>query len=178
MIQAEAAEPPKDPIRPKVMMNTILAGVIGAMVAVGLIFLIEALDDTIRGTDEVTRYLNLPVLGAIRKIEASEAPITAVKPRAPVSEDFRSLRTNIQFVSVDAPLRSILVTSPTPEDGKTTVALNLSIILVQGGSRVSLIDADLRRPAIHKSMRLSNRWGLTSLFTNEDMRLDGMKLHG
>jgi non-specific protein-tyrosine kinase len=174
VIQAEAAEPPKNPIRPKVMMNTGLAGALGAMLAIGFILLLEALDDTIRGTDEVSRYLDLPVLGAIRKIEASEGPITAIKPRAPVSEDFRSLRTNIQFVSVDAPLRTILVTSPTPEDGKTTVALNLSIILAQGGSRVALIDADLRRPAIHKNMRLSNRWGLTSLFTNEELRLDGI----
>lgn len=174
VVQAEAADSPTQPIRPRVMMNTALAGIVGAMVAVGLIFLIDVLDDTIRDSDEVNRYLKLPVLGAIRKIDQSEAPVTVVKPRAPVSEDFRSLRTNIQFASVDSDLSTILITSPTPEDGKTTVSLNLSIIMAQGGSKVTLIDADLRRPAIHHQMHLSNRWGLTSLFTHDDLRLDGI----
>ncbi|MCJ7702848.1 MAG: polysaccharide biosynthesis tyrosine autokinase [Anaerolineales bacterium] len=174
VVQAEAADSPTQPIRPQVMMNTALAGIVGAMVAVGLIFLIDVMDDTIRDSDEVNRYLKLPVLGAIRKIDQSEAPVTVVKPRAPVSEDFRSLRTNIQFASVDSELSTILITSPTPEDGKTTVSLNLSIIMAQGGSKVTLIDADLRRPAIHRQMHLSNRWGLTSLFTHDDLRLDGI----
>jgi len=171
---AENADPPAVPIRPRIFMNTMLAGVIGAMVALGLIFLIDALDDTIRGTDEVNRYLRLPVLGVIRKMDESDGPVTAVKPRAPVSEDFRSLRTNIQFASVDVPLRTILVTSPTPFDGKTTVSTNLSIVLTQGGRKVVLIDADLRRPAVHQQMGLSNRWGLTSLFTNEEYLMDGI----
>jgi non-specific protein-tyrosine kinase len=136
--------------------------------------LIEVLDDTIHGSDEIDRYLGLPVLGVIRKIDGSQAVIAAIKPRSPASEDFRSLRTNIQFASVDYPLRSILITSPTPEDGKTVIATNLSIILAQGGQQVALIDADLRRPRVHQYMQIPNKWGLSYLFTSKDERLDGV----
>jgi non-specific protein-tyrosine kinase len=171
---AEQADPPFNPIRPRILTNTALASVLGAMIAVAGILLIDALDDTIRDTDEVDRYLKLPVLGVIRKIDETNRPITAIKPRAPVSEDFRSLRTNIQFASVDYPLGTILVTSPAPADGKTTISVNLSIILTQGGRKVSLVDADLRRPAIHEQLGLNNRWGLTSLFMEESVRLNSL----
>jgi non-specific protein-tyrosine kinase len=174
VVYAEMADPPSTPIGPRVLANTGLASILGAMAAVGCILLIDALDDTIRDSDEVERYLKLPVLGVIRRVDEIEGPITAIKPRAPVSEDFRSLRTNIQFASVDYPLGTILVTSPSPGDGKTTVSVNLSIILTQGGRKVSLIDADLRRPAIHEQMHLSNHWGLTSLFMDENIRLDSI----
>ena len=171
---AELADPPVNPIHPQVLRNTGLASVLGAMVAVAGILLIDALDDTIRDSDEVDRYLKLPVLGVIRRVDEIEGPITAVKPRAPVSEDFRSLRTNIQFASVDYPLGTILVTSPSPADGKTTISVNLSVILTQGGRKVALVDADLRRPAIHEQMHLSNHWGLTSMFMDDNLHLDSI----
>jgi len=174
VVQVEIADAPEIPIRPRILMNTALASVVGAMMAVGSIFLIEALDDTIRNIDQVNQILKLPVLGMIRKMEESDAPITAVQPRAPASEDFRSLRTNIQFASVDYPLTTILVTSPTPGDGKTTVAINLSIILAQSGKKITLLDTDLRRPRIHHQLKISNRWGLTSLFMNEDIYLESV----
>jgi non-specific protein-tyrosine kinase len=174
VIQVEEADPPESPIRPRILMNTALAGVVGGMLAVGAIFLIEALDDTIHGSDEIDRYLDLPVLGVIRRIEGNQAVIAAIKPRSPAAEDFRSLRTNIQFASVDSPLSSILITSPTPEDGKSVIATNLSIILAQGGQQVALIDADLRRPRVHEYMQIPNQWGLSYLFTSKDDRLDGV----
>ncbi len=173
IVQAERAVPSDVPISPRILMNTALAGVVGAMLAVGVIFLIEALDDTIRGPDEVTRYLQLPVLGVIQQVDESEELITISEPRSPVSEAFRSLRTSIQYTSVDFPLRKILVTSPMQGEGKTTIATNLGIVLAQGGKKVSLVDADLRRPTLHRKMRVSNRRGLTSLFMGEDIHLDG-----
>ncbi len=174
VIPVEMADAPTSPIRPNTLKNTAMGGVVGAMLAVGIIYLIEVLDDTIHGSDEIDRYLGLPVLGVIRKIDGSQAVIAAIKPRSPASEDFRSLRTNIQFASVDYPLRSILITSPTPEDGKTVIATNLSIILAQGGQQVALIDADLRRPRVHQYMQIPNKWGLSYLFTSKDERLDGV----
>ena len=94
-------------------------------------------------------------------------------PRAPISEAYRSLRTNIQFASVDKPIQSLLITSIAPSEGKTTVAANLSITLAQGGRNVILIDADLRKPKLHRRMNLPNRKGLTSLFMQPELQLDG-----
>jgi non-specific protein-tyrosine kinase len=83
------------------------------------------------------------------------------------------LRTNIQFASVDYPLRAIMITSTSPSEGKTTIAANLGVVLAQGGRDVVLLDADLRRPRIHRVFGLANRKGLTSLFVQKVINLDG-----
>jgi capsular exopolysaccharide synthesis family protein len=163
--QVEAAVPPLAPVSPRVMNNTLLAAVVGLMLAVGVIFLVEALNDTLRGPDDVTRQLGLPILGLIAAHEAGEGTIiSATSPRSPVAEAFRSLRTNIQYAAVDTPLRSLLVTSPTAEDGKTTVAANLAVVLAQSGQQVVLLDTDLRRPRVHAALGLPNRHGMSELF--------------
>jgi non-specific protein-tyrosine kinase len=167
---------PNRTIRPKVLQNTLLAAVVGGMLAVGLIFLIDALDNTIKGPDDIARHLGLPTLGAISHVPQKNGdltPVTISQPRAPISESYRALRTNIQFASVDRPIRSLLVTSIGPAEGKTTIASNLSVALAQGGSNVILIDADLRKPQLHRRMNLPNRKGLTSLFMQADIHLDG-----
>ena len=164
IVQIEPAIPPEKPVRPRVLMNTALAGVVGGMLAVGVIFLIETLDDTIKDPEVITTHLGLPLLGNILYVEKDEEPITVRQPRSPVSEAYRSLRTSIQYASVDYPIKTLLVTSPSPGEGKSTVSINLAIVLAQSGLRVILVDADLRRPVIHKRLNLSNRGGLTSLF--------------
>jgi len=174
VITVEMAEPAGGAISPNITNNTAMGGVVGAVIAIGIIYLMDLLDDTIHGSDEISRYLNLPVLGVVRKINGNPAIVTAIKPRSPAAEDFRSLRTNIQFASVDYHLSTLLITSPTPTDGKSVIATNLSIVLAQGGQKVSLIDADLRRPRIHDYMQIPNQWGLTYLFTNKDNHLDGV----
>jgi Mrp family chromosome partitioning ATPase len=81
-----------------------------------------------------------------------------------VAESFRALRTNVNFASVDAPLRRIVITSPTPSDGKSTIAANLAVVIAQSEKKVVLIDADMRRPKIHIFFGLANRFELSDMF--------------
>ncbi len=172
IVSVEPAVPPIVPIRPRTMANTLIAGAVGLLLAIGAVLLIEAMDDTL-SPDDITRQLKLPVLGIITRHNVGEKPVTSTQPRSPVSEAFRSLRTNIQFASVDRPIRTLLVTSPSPEDGKSTVAANLAVILAQSGREVALVDADLRRPRVHKVFGLSNRQGISGLFVQPKLVING-----
>lgn len=97
----------------------------------------------------------------------SDLLITLSDPRSPISEAYRTLRTNLQFVSLDKPLRTILVTSAGPEEGKSTLIANLAIAMAQGERKVILVDCDLRRPSLHKLFGLGSRQGLTSMIVAE-----------
>jgi len=174
VVQVEEASAPSLPVRPRTLINVLVAAVMGLAIGVGIIFLVEALDDTL-SPDAVSRQLGLPVLGVIARHQLTNGkPVVAAEPRSPVAEAFRSLRTNIQFASVDHPLHTLLVTSPSPEDGKSTVAANLGVSLAQSGRRVTVMDADLRRPQVHKKFGLTNRTGITSIFVQPQMRLNGV----
>ncbi len=173
VVQAEPAAVPEAPIRPRTMMNTILAIVVGAMMAIGVVFLIEYLDDTVRDPEEVSLAFDLPVIGFFTRTKNNmNAPIVAEEPRSPVAEAYRSLRSNVQFAGVDRPIRSILITSPSPEEGKTTVAANLAVVMMQDGMKVVLVDADMRRPQVHKAMGMTNEVGLTDYFVQSDPDLN------
>ncbi len=133
--------------------------------AAGVVFAVDSLDDTIKNPDEIRRVFDLPVLGLIASHEAPDAkPVSLAQPRSPVAEAFRTLRTNTIFAGVDQPLSRILVTSATPQEGKTTVTANLAVVLAQGERKVTVIDADLRRPQLHRKFGLMNRVGLSDLF--------------
>lgn len=174
IVQVEPAQLPRSPIRPRTMRNSAMAGVVGLMVAAGIVFLIEALDDTIKSPEDISRQLGVPILGIIATHESeAEGLVTANQPRTPVAEAFRALRTNIQYASVDRPLKTLLVTSPSPEDGKSTITANLGVVLAQGGRKVVIIDADLRRPRIHKLFKLSNQQGTSDLFVKPQEPLNG-----
>jgi non-specific protein-tyrosine kinase len=166
VVQLAPASVPTSPIRPQILMNTVLAGVVGAMLAVGVVFLIEYLDDTVKSTEEVCEATGLPIIGFLAKVEKLEEgdPVVVQEPRSPLSEAFRSLRTNIEFASVDRPIQSLLITSPGPEVGKSTVAANLALVIAQGGKKVVLLDADMRRPRLHRIMDLHNKFGLSDFF--------------
>jgi len=169
----EPAVPPAGPSSPRTLLNIILAAVLGLLAAVGIAYLVEYLDDTITSSDDVREVTGLPTLGVVPVMsgDPKRSEIyrlqALLSPRSPVAESFRALRTNIEFASVDTPLQTLLVTSSLPQEGKTTIAGNLAVVFAQAGSRVLLVDADLRKPGLHNLFKLPNQSGLTTLFRDE-----------
>lgn len=172
----EPALVPKEPVKPQKRLNTLLAAVVGAMLAVGVAFLMEYLDDTIKTPDDIRQTLGISPLGAIARIRPKndESPLIAAhQPRSPISEAYRVLRTNLQFSSLDKPLKTLLITSASPTEGKSTTAANLGVVMAQAGLSVIVVDSDLRRPVLHKLFDLNNSRGLTTSLLQEGGGLDG-----
>ena len=169
---------PIGPASPRVLLNTALAALVGLLLAVGAAYLIEYLDDTLKSADDVEATVDLPTLGAIIRMKGDDerAPMyrlaTILYPRSPAAEGYRTLRTNIEFAALDAPVRSVLVTSSIPGEGKTTTASNLAAVFAQAGLSTILVDCDLRKPGVHKVFGLPNAAGLTTLLRTEGLTVD------
>lgn len=167
IVQIEEAGTPSLPVRPLPLRTGMLGAAVGLMLAFGIAFAIEYLDDSLRSPMDVDQVLGLPVLGYIAEMKPEQGNHklhVAAYPRSPAAEAFRTLRSNIEFSGTSQPPKTLLVTSSRPGEGKTTVASNLAAIFAQGGKRVVLVDADLRRPSIHRAVGIPNRLGLTTLF--------------
>ena len=166
IVQVEKASEPSNPIRPKTMNNMLIGGVLGVLLVGLIVFLIEYLDDSIRDANMIYDILQLPVLGTISKMDKSantNKPFVLENPRSPISEAFRSLRGNLDFSSMDDSIRSILIMSPDANEGKTTIAVNLAVVIAQSEKKVVLIDGNLRKPKVHEILGLQNRLGLSDL---------------
>lgn len=176
----EPAVPVEDPVAPRPMLNTLLAAVLGLLIAVAIAFVIDSLNDNIRDSDDVQAVVGLATLGTISRMrnEESRAPLyqlaSILYPRSGVSEAYRALRTNVEFSSIDAPVRTLLVTSALPREGKTVTAANLAVVFAQAGRRVILVDADLRQPGVHRIFDIPNDRGLTTLLRSDDVPLDAV----
>ena len=107
-----------------------------------------------------------------RTTTPSDLLVTISNPRSPISEAYRTLRTNLQFVSLDKPLQTLLVTSPGPEEGKSTMLANLAVAMAQGEKKVILADCDLRRPSLHKLFGLNQTTGLTTMMLDDQAMSD------
>lgn len=162
----EPATLPVRPIGPNKPLIIFLVSTIGFVLAALTAHLLEYLDRSIKTPEDIERVLNLPVIGYIGEMDIREDTwaYMAKKPRSPIAEAFRSMRTNIEFAGVDRSLRTILVTSADSEDGKTTVASNLAIAMGHGDKKVILLDADMRRGTLHEAVGLSPQPGLSDLF--------------
>jgi capsular exopolysaccharide synthesis family protein len=178
VMQVETATKPTTPISPKPLQSAMLAAAIGLFVTAGIAFLIEFLDDTLKTPDEIKDILDTPVIGFIGELKNNPKQngdslgiYVAKNPRSPVAEAFRSLRTNLEYSSVDKPARTILVTSSGELEGKSTIAANLAIVEAQSGKNVIIVDADMRRPKVHVLFNKSNRRGLSDVVTGK-LRID------
>jgi len=162
IVVVEPAALPAGPVRPRVAQNTLLGALLGLMLSIGVVFLIEYLDDRVRSPEQIDKVLKLPVVGLIAKVGngyhgTSKSRLIAVRePRSPVVEAF-----------VDRPIRALLVTSAGPSEGKSTVAANLAVVMAQAGLKVVLLDGDLRRPTIHKLFNQTNQAGLTDVIMRD-----------
>ena len=181
------ARVPGAPVSPNMQLNLIIGLFLGAMVGVGFVFLKEALSTKIRTPEDIKKenLVNLTTIatmyGEVRSLSKkgwvslkgrviSGYIITITNPLSPVSEAVRALRTNLQYSQVDKPLKTIVVTSPNPGEGKSTVAANLAVTYAQNEKKVLIIDADLRKPTLHTILDLNKKPGLTNiLFENLDL---------
>ncbi|MDP9341279.1 MAG: polysaccharide biosynthesis tyrosine autokinase [Actinomycetota bacterium] len=160
------ANVPTSPVSPNHIRTGAFAFVLGLGLGIGLAFLRERLDDSIRTRQELERRLGAPVLATVPRISKWKRGddaflVTLTDPKNPVSEAYRTLRTNLQFLATKGDLQTILVTSATAGDGKTATSANLAIVLAQAGRRVVLVSADLRRPRVHRFLNVSNEAGLS-----------------
>ena len=177
-----SARVPMAPSEPNIPRNLAFALVLGLTSGVGLAFLLENLDNTVRTPEQAQIISGLPSLGMIpqgsKSIEASNQKrltvasskeavelVTQARPQSQMAESYRALRTSLLLSSSGAPPKIILVTSALPQEGKTTTSINCAIVLAQKGVRVLLIDADLRRPGVHKTLGMGPRSGLSNVLT-------------
>ncbi len=163
--------------------NLAFALALGLTTGIGLAFLLEGMDNTVRTPEQAQMISSLPSLGMIPlgSRSTSEGPskqrlsitsakevvelVTQCRPQSQMAESYRALRTSLLLTSLGAPPKVVLVTSALPQEGKTTTSINTAIVLAQKGTRVLLIDADLRRPSIHKTLGMGPKTGLSNVLT-------------
>jgi succinoglycan biosynthesis transport protein ExoP len=167
----DKAEVPLIPVKPRIKLNILISVIMGTLLGLGLAFFFEYMDNTVKNTDDVERYVKLPLLGSVPIMKSKNGTlpetVTLSDPKSTISEAYRSIRTGIIFSSTNNQHQSLLVTSAEPKEGKTATTCNLAIAMAQAGNRVLLIDADMRKPKVHKVFNLDNSVGLSSLLVNQ-----------
>src|SRR5258708_3912185 len=178
-----AARVPTFPSEPNIPRNLSFALVLGIISGVGLAFLLESMDNTVRTPEQAQAISGLASLGmiplgskatnrgatgkrlALTASKEAVETVTQIRPQSQMAESYRALRTSLLLSNLGPPPKVIMVTSARPQEGKTTTSINTAIVLAQKGVRVLLMDADLRRPSIHKTLGMGPRSGLSNVLT-------------
>jgi|GEM_PF-435667 len=180
------ADLPAQPIKPQKRKTLSLALALGLSLGIGLTFLLHALDNSLKSEQDVEKFLDLPVLAAIPQIASNGAlhrfgkkqnpsdlyltkTISSVVPQSHIFEAYRSLQLNLSFFNPDKTLKSVLVTSSSPGEGKTLTALNIAQFYAREGTQTLLIDCDLRRPMIHNALKMDQSPGLSNFLADKAM---------
>ena len=182
---------PKTPVGPPRLRNIIIAFLLALAAGIGLAFLLDFLDDTVKSIEDVDRYLHVPALALIPASRNERSRLIGISgpagpapsettalamiddSRSPVAESYRHLRTSLLLSSAGQPPKTILITSSQPSEGKTTTAINTAFMLAQTGAEVLIVDCDLRRPRLHAHFDVPNTRGLTNCLSG-DTDIEGL----
>ncbi|MEE9165291.1 MAG: polysaccharide biosynthesis tyrosine autokinase [Nitrospinota bacterium] len=169
---------PQKPIKPNKKLNILLAVIVGLFMGTGLAFFIEYLDNTVKEPDEIPVRFQVPFLGLMgryashskerNKSASGKKLVTLQDPSSNISESIRTIRTNVVFCSNGKAQKTIMVTSAVPAEGKSTIASNLAVVMASLGEKILLIDADLRKPALHKLFNIKKAPGLSNYLIEQN----------
>jgi succinoglycan biosynthesis transport protein ExoP len=169
----DRAEVPRYPVKPKKRLNILLAIIVGLVTGIGLTFFFDYLDNTVKIPEDVKQYLKIPYLGSSPLFSAkgkgnpeedtNPELVTLHSPKSTASESYRGIRTSILFSSAESAPQVILITSAGPLEGKTITTANLAVTMAQPGSKVIILDCDMRRPKMHKVFGMARDQGLSNL---------------
>jgi capsular exopolysaccharide synthesis family protein len=170
----DAARPDPAPIRPRVRNNLVLGLLLGLLGGLGLAFALEQLDTTVKSQGDVEEKIGVPFLGILPRVTVErDAPAGDLDlfvyrhPKSTAAEACRAVRTNLLFMSPDRPLRTMLVTSSGPREGKSATVIATGIAMAQSGGRVVLVDTDMRRPRLHRALGVPNDRGVSSVLVGD-----------
>jgi non-specific protein-tyrosine kinase len=175
---------PAVPVEPRPLFNTLIAAMVGLLLSIAVIVVIEYLDDTVKTTEDLERATALPTLGVVGVMPSSShngskngigngngKSLIVSNPRLHFGEAYRTLRTNIQFATLNRPGQVLMVTSALQGEGKSFTLANLAVVIAQTGKSVLVVDSDVRRPTQHKHFHVANDVGLTDLLLSNNLSL-------
>ncbi len=161
----QKADTPGAPVKPRKTVNLLLGLIVGLFGGIGMAFFVEYLDQTVKSPEDIETKFDVPVFGLIPLFSSQDRPIESAvmdNPISTVAENYKAIRTSLLLSSAEKPPKHVLLTSAGPEEGKTVTSINLATAIAQSEHRVLLVDADLRKPRIHKVFNIDNSKGLST----------------